>query len=60
MKDLKPCPFCSSRNVDAVFNAQLGITFVNCWECGATASFKGREQQKQTVDAWNRRKQLAH
>lgn len=57
MADLKPCPFCGSRNLTVKQNMQLdGMTFIVCEPCGMVASFHGNESKKDTVRRWNKRK----
>ena len=61
--ELKPCPFCGSRdiaNVSAghagptdVWHAGDGIFAVDCRDCGA--SVPNRYRNDLVVEAWNRR-----
>lgn len=61
--ELKPCPFCGSRDIANVsaghagpsnrFHAGDEIFAVNCKNCGA--SVPNRYQNNLVVDAWNER-----
>lgn len=56
MNDLKPCPFCGSKNVtiiEGVTNFFEKINYVLCRSCqcrGASSRFEER-----AVEVWNRR-----
>lgn len=53
--DLKPCPFCGSKDLFAQLNAWP--RFIKCWGCMAEArSTKNDEEGRADVIAkWNRR-----
>ncbi len=56
---LNPCPFCGSRNVHFYISEDPRISYINfitCRDCGAVVSFRGREDRKQSLEAWNKRK----
>ena len=52
MSELKPCPFCSSKNI--VINDYHSMTvFIQCNDCGVT--FPHFESEQEAIEAWNRR-----
>ena len=57
MKELKPCPFCGSKNVSCMEEAigySLNIfQFVVCKSCGARTILSRSEQI--VIERWNRR-----
>ena len=56
---LNPCPFCGSRNVHFYISEDPRISYINfitCRDCGAVVSFRGREDRKQSLEVWNKRK----
>ena len=55
MDELKPCPFCGSKDVAMAQNPVYNIMFVHCDGCGLIASFRQSENAEDTVAAWNRR-----
>lgn len=57
MTELKPCPFCGSREHVQTGRATVPtyFTFVECNRCGACVFFEGKEMRKDTIKAWNRR-----
>jgi len=54
MNELKPCPFCGSEKV-AGAHSFTGIYMIKCLNCGAIASFCGKEEKIKAIDAWNTR-----
>ena len=50
--ELKPCPFCSSKNID-ISTYSTNVVFVQCDNCGAT--FPHFDSEKEAIEAWNRR-----
>lgn len=58
MEDLKPCPFCSSREVKMICG--LGTHekqhMIICKSCGATVSFEDKVRYLAVEAAWNKRK----
>jgi len=54
MKEIKPCPFCGSEKV-AGAHSFTGIYMIKCLNCGAIASFCGKEEKIKAIDAWNTR-----
>ena len=57
MAELKPCPFCGSKDVSNSWyydEAYEGKIFhVRCHKCAALGPIEATEQQ--AIDAWNRR-----
>lgn len=54
MTDLKPCPFCGSKNLSCFNDGYLIQIFCNA--CGArTDLFKPDPERDKAVEAWNRR-----
>lgn len=52
-EDLECCPFCGNTELKLDFSFSVSLVF--CKECGAVVSFKGKESQRKTVEAYNRR-----
>ena len=50
--ELKPCPFCGSKNIDLVDYSAV-IVFVQCDDCCAT--FPQFDTKEEAIEAWNRR-----
>ena len=55
--ELKPCPFCGSKNIRKVTGPFKKTQMFVCYECGADVCFYGAEQEPKATDAWNRRAQ---
>lgn len=55
MNELNPCPFCESYDVKISRNKNLGMTFIECANCGAVVSFRANESAADTVAMWNGR-----
>ena len=58
MSELKPCPFCGSKDVEIRWHAPLFgemamLNYVICNDCGAMGSHKILESE--AIKAWNRR-----
>lgn len=54
MDELKPCPFCGSKEVRMRFDSVIESYYVTCKKCGAEVSqFYGLKDE--AVEAWNRR-----
>ena len=57
MSELKPCPFCGSRN-HLLFNNGF-MAFVVCNNCGSSSRISLRENnpiyKESVIEAWNRR-----
>lgn len=51
MDELKPCPFCGSKNLTIVDG--FGEKYVGCMECAAVGP--SADTEKEAFDAWNRR-----
>lgn len=52
--ELKPCPFCGGKA--RKFSGFIaGVTMIVCNNCRAKVSFSGKEQEQETVNAWDRR-----
>ena len=55
MTELKPCPFCVSKNI--VDHGEKN-TWINCINCGAEGPLRGDdlwETKADAIEAWNRR-----
>lgn len=52
--ELKPCPFCGSKNVIAYKNAALNW-MVKCQECGVQQNPYAHKEKNDAIKAWNRR-----
>lgn len=57
-KDLKPCPFCGSENVEYTFSENQG--YIVCMDCLANGPFSnwGSDPKclvQAAVDVWNKR-----
>lgn len=58
MRELKPCPFCGSKNIDyGICTGTLqGFGYVQCEECGAEISEITECKNANTaIEAWNKR-----
>ena len=60
MTELKPCPFCGSRDVDYAFQYETKFTkpysFVGCAECGGMMVDRNLDHcLNDAIEAWNRR-----
>ena len=53
MTQLKPCPFCGSRNIRQHSRYPVQVWSVKCRDCGGKMQRPG--SQEQAVAAWNRR-----
>jgi Lar family restriction alleviation protein len=57
MSELKPCPFCQSKDVLGKYAVdevnQLGTAYIVCMDCRARGPYEYGEQQAR--DAWNLR-----
>lgn len=54
MAELKPCPFCGSKEVRMRFDSVFESYYVACKKCGADVhQFYGLKDE--AVKAWNRR-----
>lgn len=53
-RELKPCPFCGGK-VQIFKGIIAGLSMIVCTECRATVSFGGKEEESQTIKAWNNR-----
>ena len=51
---LKKCPFCGNE-VKMFTGVIAGLPMIVCSNCNATISFGGKENYKQTKEAFNRR-----
>lgn len=54
--ELKPCPFCTSKNVglvDSITNFYVPVFYVICFDCQCRGASK-RDKEK-AIEAWNRR-----
>lgn len=61
MWDLKPCPFCGSRNValaDSFNNAFNRVVHVRCRSCGCRT--ENKIEERSAVAAWNQRADECH
>ena len=51
--ELKPCPFCGSKNIRLWGEKDKGTPWVQCNNClASTGTYEKREQ---AIGAWNRR-----
>lgn len=66
-EELKPCPFCGSKDIKfAAFDAKDGgvvlcMMCIKCEACGPTVDPRpneGEAEYNDAISAWNRRKQL--
>ena len=68
MAELKPCPFCGSKNVDfvdtpywVIAKYQNKLSAVGCRDCGAFGgvfnklALADEEAEKRAIKSWNRR-----
>ena len=51
---LLPCPFCGGT-VKKVTGIVAGLRMFVCEKCKATVSFRGKEQDPEATQAWNKR-----
>ena len=51
--ELKPCPFCGSRNIREHSGYPLQYWSVKCGDCGGSIRMSGSRHQ--VISAWNRR-----
>ncbi len=56
-KELKPCPFCGSTELDyGIYTGTLrGFTYIECENCGAEMKATDKNGYRDVVKAWNRR-----
>ena len=54
LNKLKPCPFCGDE-VTLFKGVIAGVNMVTCYSCNAITSFKGHENEKDTIERYNRR-----
>lgn len=50
--DLKPCPFCGSKNIDLEYVEEFDSYYATCTGCGVATRYTDREQ---AIRFWNRR-----
>lgn len=53
MTQLKPCPFCGSKNLRQHSQFPVQVWSVKCRDCGGKMTCAG--SQEQVISAWNRR-----
>ena len=51
--ELKPCPFCGSKQVEYEKAEDFGGTYVECYNCGVTSPVVANKEKAAAV--WNRR-----
>lgn len=49
-KELKPCPFCGSKNLRLTGNSWHWVQCNNCF-----AEIGGQESEEEAIEQWNRR-----
>lgn len=52
-KELKPCPFCSGKNISLLNNMESGLWSLRCEDCAATVQLS--KDRDVVIDSWNRR-----
>lgn len=56
MSYLRECPFCGGGYIGISENRiDNSVTMLRCMDCGATVSFRGSEEPRETIRAWNNR-----
>lgn len=53
MIELKPCPFCGSENIKALYNHRVDVYTCLCIGCGTDGPMWDNEQA--AIKAWNSR-----